>query len=82
MEQKDLDRQRRRVAKVALILVILVGIVALLSLTFRVPGDMGDSVLRVDFMSHPSMPVVFFLLFFLTCSRTGRQAGAVGASGS
>jgi len=57
--------QRKPVAKVALILIILVGVVALLSLTFKMPGKLGEPILLADFLSHPSMPVVFLLLFFL-----------------
>ena len=37
---------------------------------------------EVEVLVEVEVEVQFFLLFFLTCSRTGRQAGAVGASGS
>jgi len=65
MEQNDLNRQRKQVAKIALILIIAVGIIALLALSFTIPDKLSEPILMVDYLSHPSLPIVFILLFFL-----------------
>ncbi len=65
MGQQDLTRQRKRVATIALLLIVAVGVISLLSLTLAVPDSLGGPLALAEYLTHPSLPIVFALLFFL-----------------